>query len=102
MARAERGWGIVAYITFTVHFAIPFLLLLWPQVQGSRRGMLTVSFLLIAGEIPRAWWLVVPAAGRSLSWLDICTMLAMIGIVLGLTLRIPRLALAHGWVRQHG
>ncbi|HSU05685.1 MAG TPA: hypothetical protein VLI93_08940 [Acetobacteraceae bacterium] len=101
VARSEHGWGIVAYITFAVHFVLPFLLLLWPQVQGSRRGMLAVSFLLISGEIPRAWWLVVPATGRNLSWLDCCAMIAMIAIAVGLALRIPRLSFTQAWTQQH-
>ncbi|HEX5327696.1 MAG TPA: hypothetical protein VFW75_13585, partial [Acetobacteraceae bacterium] len=102
VARSQRGWGIVAYITFAAHFAVPFLLLIWPQVQASRRGMLIVSFLLTAGEVPRAWWLVIPAAGRSLSWLDCCAMIGMIGVAVGLALRIPRLSFTHAWVHQHG
>ncbi len=106
VARSEHGWGIVACITFATHFAVPFLLLLWPQVQGSRRAMLLVSFLLMAAEVPRAWWLVVPAADRSLSWLDVSAMAGMLGVVVGLALRIPRLPRARAWlahgVTQHG
>ena len=102
VVRTAHGWGIVALIIFLVHFAIPFVLLLWPQVQGSRRLMLGVSGMLIAGEVPRAWWLVVPAAERGLSWVDCFAMLAVIGLALGLALRAPRLPIAHAWIRQHG
>lgn len=102
VARSQRGWGIVAYITFTLHFAVPFLLLLWPQMQGSPRAMLAISGMLSFAEIPRAWWIVVPAAERSLSWLDCCAMAAVLGCAVAIMLRIPRLNLAQNWVHQHG
>lgn len=102
VARSEHGWGIVAFFTFLFHFFIPFMLLLWPQVQGSRRSMLIISGMLTFAEILRAWWLVVPAADRSLSWLDCCAMLATIGCLTGLALRVPRLPLTRGLVTQHG
>lgn len=102
VARIEHGWGVVATFIFLFHFLIPFLLLLWPQVQGSRRSLLIISGMLVFAEIPRAWWLVVPAADRSLSWLDVCTILAVLGCSVGLCLRLPRLSVARDLVRQHG
>ncbi len=102
VARIEHGWGVVAALVFLFHFLIPFLLLLWPQVQRSRRAVLFVSGMLVFAEIPRAWWLVVPAADRSLSWLDICAMLAVIGCSVGLCLRLPQLSPVRDLVRQHG
>lgn len=102
VARIQHGWAIVAGIIFLFHFFIPFFLLLWPQVQRSRRALLAISGMLVLSEIPRAWWLIVPAADRSLSWLDICAMLAMLGCSVGLCLRLPRLTVARDLVRHNG
>ncbi len=101
MIRSVRGWGTIAYILFAGHFAVPFLLLLWPQVQRSRRALLAISGLLVAVQIPRAWWLVIPAAGRSLSWVDGFAMLALGGLSVGLGLRAMRVPTLPRTVRQH-
>ncbi len=102
VVRIAHGWGIVAAVIFAVHFAIPFLLLLWPQVQRSRRRMLGISGLLIAAEVPRAWWLVIPSSQRSLSWVDCFAMLAVFGLAAALALRAPRLPVMRRLVLQHG
>ncbi len=100
--RVQHGWGIVAGIVAVFHFAVPFLLLIWPQVQGSRGAMLVVSGTLVAAEVPHAWWLVVPAAGRSLSWVDVCAMVAMAGLSFGFGLWARRQPMVLQGVRQHG
>jgi hypothetical protein len=100
--RVEHGWGVVAGIIFVVHFLVPFFLLIWPQVQQSRRAMLAVSAMIVAGEILRGWWLVVPAAERALSWVDACAMFALGGCGVGLALRAVRLPMMARAVRPHG
>ncbi|MEO9188995.1 MAG: hypothetical protein ABI224_03180 [Acetobacteraceae bacterium] len=100
--RVAHGWGIVAGILFVFHFLIPFLLLIWPQVQRSRRAMLAVSALLVAAEVPRAWWLVVPAQGRALSSVDILAMMALGGVAVGLGLRAMRLPMVANGIAPHG
>ncbi len=87
--RAEHGWGIVAYIVFTMHFAVPLCVLVWRQFQRSRRALIAVSALLIAAEVPRAWWLVLPSTGRGFGWIDAMAMLAALGLGAALTLRLP-------------
>ncbi len=89
--RAERGWGIVAYILFVTHFAVPLCVLVWPQFQRSRRALIGVAALLIAAEVPRAWWLVLPSAGRGVGWIDGVAMLAAVALGAALTLRLPLL-----------
>ena len=89
--RTAGGWGIVAAVVAGLHFVLPFFALLWPQVQRSRRAMGWLAALLVAIEIPRAWWIVIPAAGRALSLLDVVAMLAVIGLAAGMALRVPRL-----------
>jgi hypothetical protein len=100
--RIEHGWGIIAGIIFVVHFLVPFLLLIWPQVQSSRRWMIAISSMIIAAEVLRGWWLVVPAADHALSWVDVCAMFALGGLGVGLGLRAVRLPGMAKAVRQHG
>jgi hypothetical protein len=90
--RTTGGWAVVAAVVASLHFVLPFFVLLWPQVQRSRRAMGWLAALLVAIEVPRAWWVVIPAASRTLSLLDVAAMLAVIGMAVGLALRVPRLA----------
>jgi hypothetical protein len=88
--RLDGAWGKIAGCVAVGHFALPFLALIWPQVQRSRRGLGTIALFLVSMEIPRAWWIVVPAAGRQLGWVDGAAMIAMLGLVAGATLRTWR------------
>jgi hypothetical protein len=90
-------WGAVAGLTAIGHFLLPFLALLVPQVRRSRRGIIAVTSLLIAMSVVRGWWLVLPAQGRGISWIDIAAMLAFGGISVGFALRGPnlRIRLSH-------
>jgi hypothetical protein len=87
LKRLVGGWAIVAILIAVVHFALPFFALIWPQVQRSRRALAALAALLALAEIPQAWWVVIPAAGRQLSLLDVATMMAIIGFAAGIALR---------------
>ncbi len=102
VARTTRGWGIIAGLIFLFHFLIPFLMLIWPQVQHSRRAMLAVCLMLIGSEILRGWWLVAPAQGRALSWVDVVAMLAFGGLGTGIAMRIPHVPALRHWAPRHG
>ena len=100
VARVAHGWGIVAGVIALFHFLVPFLMLIWPQVQRSRRAMLAVCVMLVVSESLRGWWLVAPAQGRALSWVDVVAMLAFGGLAAGLGMRarrLPALAKGAGW-----
>jgi hypothetical protein len=60
-----------------------------------------VAALLIGMEFLRAWWLVLPAAHRSFSWIDVAAMLAVWGFATALALRGPALPMVFARVR-HG
>ncbi len=94
--RAMHGWGAVAYLVFALGFAIPLCVLAWPRFQRSRRAMIAVSALLIAAEVPLAWWLVLPSAGRGFGWIDVAAMLAALALGAALMLRLPILLARHG------
>ncbi|MBV8615299.1 MAG: hypothetical protein JOY66_16250 [Acetobacteraceae bacterium] len=98
--RAEHGWGIVAYIVFAFHFAIPLCVLVWPRFQRSRPALVAVSALLVAAEVPRAWWLVLPSTGRGVGWIDGMAMLAALGLGAALMLRLPALLARRATARE--
>jgi hypothetical protein len=87
VVRWSGGWGAVAGIIAIGHFLLPFLALLVPRFRRSHRGVIAVTSLLIAMSIVRGWWLVLPAQGRGIGWIDVVTMLAFGGISVGLALR---------------
>jgi hypothetical protein len=94
--RTTGGWAIVGLVVAGLHIILPFFALLWPQVQRSRRAMMGLAALLVAMEVPRAWWIVLPFAGRGVSWVDLAAMLAIFGLGAGLAIRAPRLWPAQG------
>ena len=100
--RTTGGWAIAAMAIAGLHFILPFFALLWPQVQRSPRAMGGLAALLVTMEVPRAWWIVVPAAGRALSLVDVAAMLAVIGPAAGIALRVPRWARRPAQVAHHG
>lgn len=99
--RSAGGWGIVAAIVAATHFVLPFLALLAPSLQRSRRGIVAITGLLIVGEVIHGWWLVVPAAGRGFSVLDVLAMLGIVGIATALALRTPLLPSVSEGVKGH-
>jgi hypothetical protein len=91
LVRSAGLWGFVAALTAVAHFLLPFLALLIPPIRRSQRGIVATTGLLIAMSIVRGWWLVVPAQGRGIGWIDIAAMLAFGGVSVGLMLRAPGL-----------
>lgn len=87
--RAVRGWRIVSYILFVFHFVVPLCVLIVPRWQRSRGALIGVSALLIATEVLRVWWLVLPSVGRGVGWIDGVAMLAALAIGGAVILRLP-------------
>jgi hypothetical protein len=88
--RLVGEWGVIAALIAALHFVLPFFVLIWAPVQRSRTAIGAVAAVLVLIEIPRSWWIVVPAAGRSLSLIDALAMLAMLGVAAALALRSSR------------
>jgi hypothetical protein len=89
--RSSHGWGIVAGIVAFGHFVLPFFILIWPPLRRSPRVLGATAGLLIVMELLRAWWLVLPAARRGFSWIDVAAMATIWGAATGLALRGPTL-----------
>ena len=90
--RLDHGWGIVAALTALLHFALPFFALIWAPVQRSRAAIGWVSGVLVLIEVPRVWWVVIPAADRPLSAVDAAAMLAVFGAAAAVALEAFRRA----------
>jgi hypothetical protein len=89
LARSTGLWGVLAGLTATAHFLLPFLALMIPRVRRSRRGLIGITALLIGMAVLRGWWLVLPAHARGVGWIDVAAALAFGGISTGLLLRGP-------------
>jgi hypothetical protein len=99
--RLQGGWLGVAWLIAACHFLMPFLALIWPQVQGSRRMMSGVAALLVLTGAARVWWIVIPAAGRGLEWVDVAAMAAVLGVAAAIALRVFRRAMLPSEVPVH-
>jgi hypothetical protein len=88
--RLAGSWGGLAALIGLLHFALPFLLLIFPPLQRSARAVTFVAALLIAMEIIRAWWLIIPSAHRELSLIDLGAMLALLPLGAALGIRAFR------------
>ncbi len=102
LARSTSFWAGVAGLTAVGHFLLPFLGLLMPPMRRSVRGMIATTSLLIVMAVVRGWWLVLPAEGRGIGWIDIAAVLAFAGISTGLLLRGPGLRLLPGRLAPRG
>jgi hypothetical protein len=88
VARGAGGWGWLAGLLALGHFVLPFLLLLSPRGQRQRGRLMAVAALLVAMEILRGWWLVLPAQSRLPGWIDLACLLTLAGCGGGVMLRV--------------
>jgi hypothetical protein len=88
-ARITGGWGIVVAVVALCHFLLPFLTLLIPKLRRSRSGLISVTTLLIAMSVVHGWWLVLPAQGRGIGWIDIAAVAAFASLSVVLMRRFP-------------
>lgn len=96
--RTTPGWGTLAVLIEIFRFVVPFFVLVLPQLQRNARAVTGVCILLIATTVLRSWWLVLPAGGRSIGWIDVAVMLAFGGLATGLACRAARSGLEPRYV----
>ncbi len=89
LARSSGLWGALALVTAVAHFLLPFLVLLFPKLRRSRRGLIATTSTLIVMAVIRGWWLVLPAHQRGIGWIDVACMLGLGGVSVGLMLCRP-------------
>jgi hypothetical protein len=95
VARSTHGWGLAVIVIAVGHFLLPAALLIMPAVRRSRRAIMAVAAWLVLMEIIHTAWLVLPAEGGGVSWIDIFPLLAFGGVGATLALQVPPRALAH-------
>ena len=90
LARTRGGWQAVALSLVLLHFAVPFLLLLWRRIKRDTTLLPYVALLLLAMRYVDVFWLVRPAfrgEGPSVHWLDLAIPVAIGGLWLALFVR---------------
>ena len=85
--RSTGLWGAVALAVAGLHFLLPFALLLSGRLRHSRRVLAGVALLLLATEMVRAWWIVLPTRAGGLGWVDLGCVAAFAGFAGALAMR---------------
>jgi hypothetical protein len=83
LARSRGFWGAMRGLIVVGHFVVPCCLLLSPRLQRSPRALAGLAALLIAMEVLRTWWTVLPALGEEIGWADVACVLGVGGTALG-------------------
>jgi hypothetical protein len=100
LVRSRGYWGALRIVIAVGHFVLPFALLLSSGLQRSRRVILGVAGLLVAVEVLRAWWTVLPALGLYIGWIDVACMVGVGGLALGVGTWIAERPLIAGRARH--
>jgi len=80
--RQQGGWKLLAWGLMLLHFALPFLLLLFGGIKRRAGGLSGIAGLLLIAHLAYDFWLVEPKFiphGFGLTWLDVVTPLAIGG-----------------------
>ena len=83
LERSRGFWGAMRILIVIGHFVVPFFLLLSPKLQRSTGALIGLAGLLVAMEVLRTWWTVLPALGQGISWVDIACMIGVGGVAFG-------------------
>lgn len=85
--RLEGSWAFITYLLLFGRFVIPFVLLLGKRAKSNLKLLGSVSVMLVVLHFIEFYWIVQPIlhkSGVSFHWLDLATLLALSGLVLGL------------------
>ncbi len=85
--RTTGAWGMVAWGIAAGHFLLPFLLLLSPRNQADPRSIGIIALVLMAMEVTRWWWVVLPSLSLPFGWIDAAAMIGLGGIGSGVFLK---------------
>ena len=72
--RQKDGWKVFAWGLILLHFALPFLLLLFGGVKRKAGGLIWIAGMLLIAHLLHYFWMVVPAfypQGFGFNWLDV-------------------------------
>lgn len=72
--RLQRGWGWVGTLIILLHFALPFVLLLFQRSKRNLPVLATIAGGVLVMRVVQVLWLIVPsslnAEPRVVHWLD--------------------------------
>jgi hypothetical protein len=84
--RIQNGWLSLTWIVAILRFGLPFLLLLGRGSKTNPRRLVTVSLLILVGQVLDTYWLIMPEAsanaGPSMAWFDVGPLLFIGGALL--------------------
>ncbi len=82
--RTHRGWKVIAILLITIHFGLPFILLLFQGSKRNLRILATIAGGLLFMRAIDVIWMIVPSsrasAPRIISWLDPIGIVGVFGI----------------------
>ena len=81
--RQQGGWKVFVWGLIALHFALPFLLLLFGGIKRRAGPLFAIAGLLLIAHLLHTFWLVEPKFyphGFGFSWLDVVTPLAIGGL----------------------
>ncbi|MFW7269054.1 hypothetical protein ACMAUO_13930 [Gluconacetobacter sp. Hr-1-5] len=94
--RLHGGWGGVAVAIVLLHFLLPFALLMLAPLQVRRPVVLGAASLLVAMEVVRNLWLVLPGQASVSVLLTLASLLLFGGAGVALCIRAMQGEVIHG------
>ncbi len=91
--RTAHGWKGVALLLLLLHFAVPFVLLLFRAVKRNPAWLGALAGVLLVLRLVDDYWRVVPTfrpGGLAVHWMDITTPLGIGGLWVALFAEILR------------
>ncbi len=80
LQRSTGPWAVAVAVYAIGTFLVPFAALLIPSVRRSRGGVAAICLWLVAMEVLRSWWLVLPAGHFAPGWMDPACLAALFGL----------------------
>lgn len=77
ITRTQGPWWWCAWAMVTLHFALPFVLLLFRPIKRRRSRLAAVAALLLLMRLVELAWLIFPTRPVALHWLDPALLLAL-------------------------
>jgi hypothetical protein len=81
--RVEGGFAVVSALLAVGHFGLPFFALLSRRLKRSAGALAFVGGWIVAAHALDVYWLVVPALGGGLRWLDAAPILFIVASCAG-------------------
>jgi hypothetical protein len=82
--RTHRGWGWVGLAIILLHFAFPFVILLFQKIKRSLPLLAYVAGAVLGMRIIQVLWMVAPSNSdsqpRVVSWLDPIALIGVAGV----------------------